>query len=376
MKLYEFQGKRLLREYGIPVPRGTLITSVDQELAIELPVVLKAQVLAGGRGKAGGVIHCAEKGHVTAGLANLFGYTIKGEAVRAVLAEEKAEVEQEFYLALTIRGGDATPLLMASAAGGVDIEEVAAKNPERIIRVPFNPLLGPTDYQFRAFAKGIGYPDYRVLKRLVEGLYAIFQGLDATLVEINPLAQTPSGLSALDAKVVLDDKAAFRHEKLFEQLKAEQRTLVGGQAGLETRADTITYVPLAGTVGLISDGAGTGMLALDLIHDAGGEAANFCEMGGITNPEVMCTALATVLANPGVKSLLVVLIGGFNRMDEMAAGILKYRADHGLKVPLVVRMCGTMEEEGKQMMRDAGLATYDDLLGAVAEAVRLAEVSA
>lgn len=372
MRLYEFQGKRLFKEFGLPVPSGVLITSPEEADKITPPAVLKAQVLVGGRGKAGGVAVCMTKEEAKSQLAELFQKQIKGEAVRAVLAEERAEILKEFYLALTFTGSDATPVLMASAAGGVDIEKVAAENPEKIITLPVDPFLGPKEYQVRALARGIGYEDHRSLRKFVEGLYAIFAKLDATLVEINPLALTPEGLLALDAKVILDDKAVFRHEQLVKELRSEQNSLTG--CAEAPGSDTITYVPLAGSVGLISDGAGTGMLTLDLINDAGGEAANFCEMGGITNPDVMYAALAKVLSNPAVKSVLVVLIGGFNRMDEMAAGILKYRDEHGLRVPVVVRMCGTMEEEGKEMMRSAGLSTYDDLLQAVKEAVRLAEV--
>lgn len=372
MRLYEFQGKRLFKEYGLPIPNGTLITSPEEAGKITPPVVLKAQVLVGGRGKAGGVTVCSTREEVKNRLADLFQREIKGEPVRAVLAEDRAEILKEFYLALTLKGSDAKPVFMASAAGGVDIEKVAAESPEKIIMVPLDPFLGPKEYQVRALARGIGYDDHRSLKKFVDGLYAIFTGLDATLVEINPLALTPRGLLALDAKVILDDKAAFRHEDLVKELRSEQNALTG--CADPPGSDTITYVPLAGSVGLISDGAGTGMLTLDLINDAGGEAANFCEMGGITNPDVMYAALAKVLSNPAVKSVLVVLIGGFNRMDEMAAGILKYRDAHGLRVPVVVRMCGTMEEEGKEMMRRAGLGTYDDLLQAVREAVRLAEV--
>jgi succinyl-CoA synthetase beta subunit len=185
---------------------------------------------------------------------------------------------------------------------------------------------------------------------------------------------TASGLVALDGKVSLDDKAGFRQSELFTELMNEQQSLPGiAPTSSQANGDTITYVPLTGTVGLISDGAGTGMLTLDLIKDAGGEAANFCEMGGLTSPEVMYKAMETVLQDPKVKSLLVVLIGGFNRMDEMAEGIIRYQEEQGLDMPIIVRMCGTMEEEGKAMMAKANLPTYDDLLLAVDAAVKGAE---
>ncbi|MGI6603549.1 MAG: succinate--CoA ligase subunit beta [Firmicutes bacterium] len=372
MKLYEFQGKRIFRQYGLPVPQGTLVVTAEELTKLAPPLVLKAQVLVGGRGKAGGVKLCRNKEELSGCFSELMRKQIKGEVVRAILAEEKVDILQEYYLAITIKGGDATPVIIASAAGGVDIEQVARENPERITTVPFSPFFGPTEYHVRTVARGLGYSDYRELKEIVFKLYRIFRDLDATLVEINPLAQTPTGLLALDAKMVLDDKASFRQQQVLVQLRQEQSSLLGVAVEPALNDDTITYVPLSGTVGLISDGAGTGMLTLDLIKDAGGQAANFCEMGGITSPEVMYSALSKVLANAEVRSLLVVLIGGFNRMDEMAAGILKYREDHGLKVPIVVRMCGTMEEEGKEMMRQAGLTTYDDLLQAVQDAVQFA----
>jgi succinyl-CoA synthetase beta subunit len=191
------------------------------------------------------------------------------------------------------------------------------------------------------------------------------------LVEVNPLVSTPDGFVALDGKMVIDDKAAFRQGELLADLTAEQGRLPGAEIEAE-RSDTITYVPLDGTVGLISDGAGTGMLTLDLIRDEGGAAADFCEMGGLTSPQVMYDAMSAVLSDDKVKSLLVVLIGGFNRMDEMAEGIIRYRDERGLNVPIVVRMCGTMEEKGIEMMKEASLATCDDLLTAVKTAVKAA----
>ena len=264
-------------------------------------------------------------------------------------------------------------MLIAGAEGGVNIEEVAKKNPQKIITISFNPLVGPSEYQVRYLAEAIGYQDVRSLKDIIDKLYRIVCNCDAKLVEINPLAATPNGLVALDAKVIVDDKAAYRQEKLFSEILSEQNKINRNntcQVGL--KADTITHVPLNGTVGLISDGAGTGMLTLDLIKDAGGEAANFCEMGGITSPQVIYDAMTAVLANPSVKSLLVVLIGGFNRMDEMAEGIIKYKEKHGLQVPMIVRMCGTLEEIGKEMMRCEDIPIHDDLYDAVQEAVALA----
>ena len=372
MKLYEFQGKRIFQEYGIPVPRSSLITRVGDASEVKPPAVVKAQVLIGGRGKAGGIKMWNHESELSSLCRDLFSLNIRGEAVRALLVEERAEIVQELYMSITFKGSTATPVLMVSASGGMDIEKVAHETPEKIVTTVLNPLVGPSDYQVRYIAKHIGYGNPRDLGKFVNALWAAFKGTDATLVEINPLAVTKSGLLALDSKVVLDNKASYRHKGLFARLDEEQKALAGDAA--EGYAEhTITYVPLDGTVGLVSDGAGTGMLTLDLIKDAGGSAANFCEMGGFTSPQVIYDALTEVLKHPSIKSLLVVLIGGFNRMDEMAEGILKYRGDHGLAVPAVIRMCGTLEDVGKEMMKEGGIPTHDGLLEAVKMAVALAE---
>jgi len=374
MKLYEFQGKRLFKEFGIAVPEGQVLTSA-QPLPhnIAAPKVLKAQVLAGGRGKSGG-IKVVRTGQVDqATIKELFAQTIKDEPVQAVLVECMAEIKQEFYLSMTFLPTIATPVLIACPAGGMDIEEVAHNTPDKILRLHLNPLTGPSDYQIRTVAKSFGLKNNKEIGYVINQLWKVFRHYEANLVEINPLALTSEGLMALDSKVVLDEKAAFRHKEAYTALLAEQIEIKqSGEEATVTKADTITYVPLDGTVGLISDGAGTGMLTLDLIKDAGGVAANFCELGGLTTPEVMYSAMDKVATNQNIKSLLVVLIGGFNRMDNMAEGIIRYGKDHGIPVPMVVRMCGTMEEVGKDMMRQADIPTYDDLVEAVRQAVALA----
>jgi succinyl-CoA synthetase beta subunit len=375
VRLFEFQGKKLFKEYGIPVPQSSLITkaNVDEVCNMSFPIVLKAQALIGGRGKAGGIVTINKKEDMSENLKDLFGLEINGEAVVGVLAEEEKNIQHEYYLAITYQGDIAMPVLIASSAGGVDIEQVADQTPEKIIRVPFNPLIGPHDYQSLYIAKSIGLKDGSALKSIINKAYAIMRDYDAKLVEINPLVLTPEGLCALDAKISLDDKAAFRQEKRFQKIVKELECLEPSYRGYETsEKSTITYVPLNGAVGLISDGAGTGMLTLDLIKDAGAEAANFCEMGGITNPQVMYEAMEKVVSNPKVKSLLIILIGGFNRMDEMATGIIKFIRNNNMSIPMVVRMCGTMEEIGVKMMEEVNIATYDNLDEAVLKAVSLA----
>jgi len=212
------------------------------------------------------------------------------------------------------------------------------------------------------------------LRKVLRAMYALFNQYDASLIEINPLVKTSAGLIALDSKINLDDDAEFRQKEIFQEFQEQQNVIQQNNAKAKDEG-TITYVPLDGNIGMISDGAGTGMLSLDLIRDFGGEAADFCEMGGLTSPDVMYQAMETVFnrATKELKSLLVILIGGFNRMDEMAEGIIRYKNDHGLSVPLFVRLCGTMETEGKKMMIDSGLPVFDDLEEAVEKAVMAAE---
>lgn len=370
MKLYEFQGKSLFREAGIPVPKGAVVTASDRS-GLFAPSAVKAQVLSGGRGKAGGVLLASTMDEAKKAADSILSMELKGEPVKAVLVEEKMNIRAEYYLAVTFDGEAGTPLFMASASGGMDIESVAEHAPEKILKLPVDSLWGLTDYKIREMADFLGYENKKEFASFARKLWNLFREKEAVLVEINPLVVTDSGLVALDAKIEIDDDAKPRLKELFERNLSEQASITG--KGADADHGTITYVPLDGNVGLISDGAGTGMLTLDLIRDFGGSAADFCEMGGLTSPEVMYSAMDQVFSDKkDIKSLLVVLIGGFNRMDEMAEGITAYLRDHSVSIPLVVRLCGTMEEEGKTIMKEAGLPVYDDLRTAVADAVRFA----
>ena len=370
MKLYEFQGKSLFREAGIPVPKGAVVTASDRS-GLFAPSAVKAQVLSGGRGKAGGVLLASTMEEAEKAAGSILSMELKGEPVKAVLVEEKMNIRAEYYLAVTFDGEAGTPLFMASASGGMDIESVAEHAPEKILKLPVDSLWGLTDYKIREMADFLGYENKKEFASFARKLWNLFREKEAVLVEINPLVVTDSGLVALDAKIEIDDDAKPRLKELFKRNLSEQASITG--KGADADHGTITYVPLDGNVGLISDGAGTGMLTLDLIRDFGGSAADFCEMGGLTSPEVMYSAMDQVFSDKkDIRSLLVVLIGGFNRMDEMADGITAYLRDHSVSIPLVVRLCGTMEEEGKTIMKEAGLPVYDDLRTAVADAVRFA----
>ena len=375
MRLLEFQAKRLLSQYGIPIPKSILVSSPDDLRSLSsFPVVLKGQVPVGGRGKAGAIRMAAQPEEAMAITAELLNSSVKGYPVSAVLAEEQVEVKQELYLAVLIDRLTSQPLIMASATGGVDIEETARKSPGKIVTKHLNHLVGLPDYVIRYLAEHTGLKKLENFTRIVNQVYQVFCNYDATLVEVNPLALTPNGLVALDAKILLDDKAAYRHQDLFTRLQEEQKgSAKSGKTSAEQLAAEkgVTYVTLNGDVGMISDGAGTGMLTLDLIQDAGGCAANFCELGGRAGAESMQQALEVVQANPRAKVILIGLIGGLTRMDEMADGITNYLEQHGKSRPLVVRMCGTKEEIGKAKLQRVGIEAVDDLETAVNTAVKL-----
>lgn len=376
MRLYEFQAKRLFAGQGIPVPQSSLVTSEQDVDTLTMPAVLKAQVPVGGRGKAGGIRLATDRDEARTIVRDLLGADIHGHRVQAILAEARSEIVREIYLAVLFDKSCNQPMVMASAEGGVDIETVARQSTDKIVRQHLSTFTGLPQYVVRYLAKALGIRNVSGLGRTLTAMHGLLWSHDATLVEINPLAETSEGLIALDAKVVLDDKAAYRHADLFHALEAEQKELDRTEKSrAEAMADErgITYVLLDGDVGVISDGAGTGMLTLDLIDDAGGRAANFCEMGGLGNAEVMCQAIEIVAANPHVKSLLISLIGGLTRMDEMADGIVQYLEKHDATVPMVIRMCGTQEEVGKATLRRAGIETFDDLPEAVRRAVATAK---
>jgi succinyl-CoA synthetase beta subunit len=375
MRLLEFQAKRIFAEYKIPVPEHALMEGPDDTSRIHFPVMLKAQVPAGKRGKAGGIQRAADAGEAAMIVETLLETEINGFPVQAVLAEAYVEVVREMYLSLLMDREAGQPLLVASGVGGVDIEEIAESHPEQIVKQRVDPCLGILPYMVRFIASALEIEDPAAVGGVMSGMYSIFEEEDATLVEINPLAQTDRGLIALDAKVVLDDKASFRHRDLHAVLRREQQRLVRTESSAAealAREKDITYVLLDGNVGLIADGAGTGMAAVDLIKDAGGSPANFCEMGGLADARTIEESMGVVLANPRVQSLLITLIGGLTRMDHMGEGIARYVRTRDLNVPLVVRMCGTKEEVGKRLLREAGLQALDDLQQAVEQAVELA----
>ena len=383
MKIHEYQAKEIFARYGIPVPRGILAaTAPEARQAVEAlggQAVLKAQVHAGGRGKAGGVqlVRSAEAAESAARamletrlVTNQTGP--EGVPVPQVLVEELADIAAELYVALTVDRIERRPVLLASAAGGMDIEEVAANNPEDIHTEAIDPVLGLMPYQARRIAARLGLrgPAAAAAAPTLAALYRIFTENDCTLVEVNPLIVTGGGgLTALDAKINLDDDALFRHGALRElRDQAQEDELEAQAADLD-----IAYVNLDGDVGCLVNGAGLAMATLDVTTAAGAAPANFLDVGGGASEEKVASAVSIILSDPKVRRVLVNIFGGILRCDIAAAGIVLAYRRTGSALPLVVRMLGTNVDEGKQTLRDSGLpVVFADTLTEAAAAIQQA----
>jgi len=387
MRLYEFQAKEIFAEHGINIPRGKLAHSSEEagKIAADIgaPVALKAQVLVGGRGLAGGIMFANDSKEVEEISSQILGKSLKNEDVNCLLVEEKLDIEIEYYLGVTIDYKSKCPVVIASSRGGMDIESIASKYPDQIIKEQIRPPLGLTDFQTRRIAKKVGIvgKNQRKFAATVKKLYSILQAFDATLVEINPLVLTTDDqIIAADAKMTLDDNASFRHRELYSRLKSvETRPKEGKKLrkAMTEEAEIPTYIELSGNIGIISDGAGTGMCTFDLTRDFGGKIEAYCELGGRATPEIIEKAMDIVSSNEDVSILLINLIGGLNRMDEMAQGITSFvskekdRLEDAGKPSIVVRMSGTLEDEGRRILGNAGVASYDNIYDAIEKAVEL-----
>ncbi len=378
MKLHEYQSKALFAEHDIPIPQGRVAASAQEahDIADELGgrVVIKSQVLVGGRGKAGG-IKLAKSAREAEELATqILSMTIKGLPVRKVLVDEIADIEKEIYLGVTNDRGARKPVLIASAEGGVEIEEVARVTPEKIIREHIDPLLGPRDYQFRNLALGIELPrDYwKVFGQIAAGLYQTYMDSDATLAEINPLVITRSHhLLALDGKIVLDDNALFRHPDLAEMRDLDEESA----QETEARKYGLSYVKLDGEIGCMVNGAGLAMGTMDIINFFGGRPANFLDIGGGAQAEKVAAAFRIILAEPKVRAVLINIFGGITRCDEVARGILAALKETRAAVPMVVRLIGTNENDGRRLLADAHMITAVSLAEAAQKVVAAAKGS-
>jgi succinyl-CoA synthetase beta subunit len=357
--LYEYQGKELFRQFGIPVSEGRLATTPEEARAAaeELggAVVVKAQVLTGGRGKAGGIKLAADPAEAEARAQEIIGLDIRGHVVRRVWVERASDIEREYYLSLTFDRADKKALLMFTTEGGIDIEEVAAASPEKLARLHVDPLVGFQPFEARrlSFGAGLEEPDeQKQLAAIVERLYRAFVECEAMLCEINPLIVTPDQeLRALDAKVTIDDNALYRHPDLAE---LRDPSAVPPQERL-AKERGLAYVKLDGDIGILGNGAGLVMSTLDVVAQAGGRPANFCDVGGGARAEEIVSALEVITADP-VKAILFNIFGGITRGGEVARGLLEALDRMAISVPIVVRLDGTEAEEGRALLAEAAPA--------------------
>ncbi len=375
MKLHEYQSKRILAQYGVPIPQGDVaITPVQaRQIAARLGrrVVVKAQVLVGGRGKAGGIRLADHPDEAERIADQILGMNIKGLTVKKVLVDAAADIATEIYLGIVIDRARRCPVIMASAEGGVEIEEVARVTPERIVKIPIDPFLGLQQYQGRELVFGVGLPKdlVRDFVRITQGLYSAFVGCDASLAEINPLVVTGEGkLLAVDGKILLDDNALFRHFELAEMRDADEET----SEEQEARRHGLSYVKLDGEIGCMVNGAGLAMATMDITKLYGGAPANFLDIGGGAQADKVAAALRIILSDPNVKAVLFNIFGGITRCDEVAKGILEALREVPTDVPMVARLVGTNEEEGRRILAEAEMATAATLAEAAQKAVAAA----
>jgi len=375
MNLHEYQARELLAQAGIPVPPGRVATTPEEAenaaWAFGAPVVIKAQVHAGGRGKAGGVKLARSPHEARAHAERILGMTIKGLTVHKVLVAPAQEIAHEAYAGIVIDRASQRPVFMVSAQGGVDIEEVAATNPEAIYKLAIDPRYGLLPHQAYWLATHL-YDDparQRAAATIFRQLYDVFVRVGASLAEINPLATNPRGeLWALDAKINIDDNELFRHPEI-EALRDESAE---DPAEVEARRAGLSFIKLEGNVGCCVNGAGLAMATMDLIKYYGGEPANFLDIGGSSNPEKVVTALRIITSDPRVRVILFNIFGGITRCDDVAQGILTATRQSPLAIPLVIRLTGTNEEIATRMLQEAGFAALTDMDEAVQRAVALA----
>ena len=379
MDLYEFQGKELFRRYGIPVSEGRVVASpADARAAAEElggPVVVKAQVLTGGRGKAGGIKLASTPEEAEAQAGEILGMDIRGHTVRKVLVERASEIEREYYLSVTFDRSAKKPLFMFTTQGGVDIEEVAASSPEALVRLHVDPLEGCHPWHARRLVYGAGIEDpseQKQIAAIVAKLYDAFIGCEAVLCEVNPLIVTPDGeVRALDAKFSVDENALFRHPDIAELRDVDAADPLEALA----REKGVTYVRLDGEVGVLGNGAGLTMATVDVVTFVGGRPADFCDLGGGGDAQGVVDALEVILGDPQVRSIYFNIFGGITRCDEVARGILQALERMAIEHPIVVRLDGTNAEEGRRLLQEADAAnvhTEATMLDGARRAVELA----
>lgn len=378
MKLYEYEAKRIFREEGIPTPPGELATTVEAArqayTRLASPsVVVKAQVLVGGRGKAGGIKFASSLAEVEEAARTLLGSEIRGEKVGAVLVERKLNIARELYLGVTWDRGERSPVVLASSEGGVNIEEVARSRPEAIKKIHVEPEVGFKPFMGRLLGASLGLTGRTLLEfaNIAHKLYSLFEKFDAELVESNPLALTEGGeLVAADARLNIVDDALFRHKEFSVDL--DSRLAEFSELERKARKLGVQYVELDGNIGIIGNGAGLTMATLDLVKYYGGQPANFLDAGGGSSEEEFMQALTILDENPKVKVIFVNILAGITRCDDVARAIVKARANLGVKKPFVIRLAGTNEELGRRILEENGIIVYSDMDEAARKAVETA----
>jgi succinyl-CoA synthetase beta subunit len=373
MKIHEYQGKELFRRFGVPVPIGEAATSLHdavaavsrvQRAASTEVVVVKAQIHAGGRGKGGGVKVAKSKDEAEKAIKAILGMQLvthqtgpEGTKVQRLLIEQGLAIDHEYYLGITLDRGTGRVTVMASTEGGMDIEEVAASHPEKILKEALHPALGWQDYQARRLGFRLGLKDAQVreLVPFMRALCRMYEEMDCSLLEVNPLITTKDGkLLALDAKVNFDDNALYRHPELtdYRDLAEEE------PSEIEAKNFDLSYIKLDGTIGCMVNGAGLAMSTMDIIKHYGGEPANFLDVGGGATTEKVTAAFKIIMRDPHVKGVFVNIFGGIMKCDTIANGVIAAVKEVGLKVPLVVRLEGTNVEIGKKLLQDSGLNLF------------------
>jgi succinyl-CoA synthetase beta subunit len=378
LKLYEYEAKNVLAKYEITTPQGGLATSAEaaREITVNLrlPVVVKAQVLIAGRGKAGGILFAQSVEEAERAAEKLLSMKIKDIPVRSVWVEEKVHVKKELYFGITTDRFSRCYVAVASSVGGVDIEEVASRTPEKVVKTWINPQLGLRSFQTKEIATKMGYRGNQIsdLGRTLERLYAAGMDIDAELIEMNPLTETVEGrFVAADARIIIDDNALFRHQDYRKRLLEGESDLSPQE--VEAMNNDLAYVRLEGNIGVIGNGAGLVMATLDTIQYYGGRPANFLDVGGGAPSEKTALALKIVLSDPRVKTLFINILGGITRCDEVARGILEAEEKVGVTTPMVIRLVGTNEEEGKKILTEAGMHVLESMEDAAQQAVEMSK---
>ena len=376
MKIHEYQAKEIFKEHGIPVQPGEMATTPDEARSIAQrigkPVMVKAQVLVGGRGKAGGIKYAENPDQAYEHARSILGMEIKGIPVKKILVTEAADIASEAYIGVIVDRRSKKPVIMVSAAGGVDIEEVARETPEKIFKLEVDPIMGINAFQARELGSKL-YGDFKIAGKaadVIMKLYAAFWKSDASLAEINPFITTPQGeVWALDAKINIDDSGLPRRPEIARMRNLDEEDASENEA----REKDLSFVKLDGNIGCIVNGAGLAMATMDLVKHFGQEPANFLDIGGSSSPEKVLNAMRIVLRDPNVKAILINIFGGITRCDDVANGIVAAVKELNPPVPIVVRLTGTNEDKAREILQEVNLTATSSMVDVVQKAIELSK---